>query len=361
MNTDFHTLTIKSVETLTKDSVMVTLEVPEDMKQEFAYRAGQHLTFRSRITGDEIRRSYSICSSEQKQQLEVGIKRLENGVFSNYANDSFKAGMSVEVMVPQGHFVLDLSPNNSKHYLLLAAGSGITPILSHVTTILETEPDSKVTLVYANRTSNKMMFRDRLSFVKNKYMDRLDWVKLFSKESLDAEIMNGRISGMKLRDLHKAHIIDLDSIEEVVICGPESMIMDVKGFFETNKFDSHQIHFELFHSDTGDDNAEQHEHELEARFGTEESVVTVRSSGRQLEFNMIKSKIILDAALDEGADVPYACKGGVCATCKAKLVSGEVEMDNNFCLTDEEVAEGMILTCQAHPISSKVEVDFDVI
>lgn len=362
MNTEFYTLSIKNVEPLTRDSVAITLDVPTELKDTFNYRAGQHLTFKTLVTGEELRRSYSICRAESEQSLEVGIKRIENGIFSNYANDSFAPGMTVDVMPPQGFFTLDLDESNTKHYLLIAAGSGITPVLAHAHTILEKEPDSTVTLIYANRTTNRMMFRDRISFLKNEYMQRLNWVKIFSKEGLDAEILNGRVSAKKLVDLNNAHIIDLDSIDEVMLCGPEAMIMDVKAFFEANKFPPEQIHFELFHSDSAEKASEAHHAELEERFGDEESLVTVRTSGRSLQFKLEKSgDTILDTALEEGADVPYACKGGVCATCKALLVKGKVEMDNNHCLTDDEVEEGMILTCQAHPISDEVEVDYDVI
>lgn len=362
MNTDFYSLTIKSVEKLSKDSIAVTLAVPDELKQAFAYRSGQHLTFKSSITGEEIRRSYSICRSESEQCLEVGIKRIEQGVFSYYANDNLSAGMTLQVMPPQGLFTLDISETNKKQYLLIASGSGITPVLSHLTTILEQEPESSVTLLYANKTTNSMMFRERISFLKNKYMQRLTWIKIFSQESVDAEILNGRISGKKLRELHDARIINLDTVDEVMICGPEMMIMDVKAFLEVNKFEPDNIHFELFHSDSADKATEQHHKALEQRFGDEISKVTIRSSGRTLNFELEKSgQTILDMALDEGADVPYACKGGVCATCKAKLISGQVEMDNNHCLSDEEVEEGMILTCQAHPISDQVEVDYDVI
>jgi ring-1,2-phenylacetyl-CoA epoxidase subunit PaaE len=340
----------------------VTLDVPADLQSEFSYRAGQHLTFRTTVTGDDIRRSYSICRGEQDNTLEVGIKRIDQGIFSNYANDHFKAGMSVEVMPPQGFFTLELNADQSKHYLMLAAGSGITPILSHITTILEQEPNSQVTLVYANKTTNRTMFRERISFIKNKYMERLNWVKLFSQETLDADILNGRISAKKLRDLHEAHIIDLDTVDEVMICGPEPMIMDVKAFFEANNFDSEKLHYELFHSESANNASEAHHQELEQRFGHEESRVTIRTAGRSMEFQLEKSgQTILDMALEEGADVPYACKGGVCATCKALVTKGKVEMDNNHCLSDDEVEAGMILTCQAHPVSDEVEVDYDVI
>ena len=362
MNTEFYTLSIKSVEPLTRDSVAVTLDVPAELNEIFSYRAGQHLTFKTMITGEELRRSYSICRAESEQCLEVGIKRIENGIFSNYANDSFAAGMTVDVMPPQGMFTLDLDASQPKHYMLIAAGSGITPILSHAQTILETEPESVITLIYANRTTNRMMFRSRISFLKNTYLDRLNWVKIFSKESLDAEILNGRVSAQKLVDLNAASIINLDSVKEVMLCGPEAMIMDVKAFLEANDFPEDKIHFELFHSDSAAKASEAHHAELEQRFGDAESMVTVRSSGRSLQFSLEKSgDTILDKALDEGADVPYACKGGVCATCKALLVKGQVEMDNNHCLTDDEVEEGMILTCQAHPVSDEVEVDYDVI
>ncbi len=362
MNTNFYPLSITSVEPLTRDSVAVKFTVPEQYQEEFKFRAGQYLTFRTGITGEELRRSYSICRSQNEQVLEVGIKRVEQGIFSNYANDNFSAGMTVDVMPPQGSFTLDINANNEKHYLFVAAGSGITPILAHMSTILESEPKSAVTLVYANKTVNRMMFRERISFLKNKYLDRLNWVKIFSKETSDAEILNGRVDAKKILNLHRSQIINLNLVDEVMLCGPEAMIYNVKDFFVANKFDSSKIHFELFHSDSAAEASAQRQEQLEQRFGHQESSVTIRSSGRTMTYALEKSgDTILDSALDQGADVPYACKGGVCATCKAQLIKGQVEMENNHCLSDDEVAEGMILTCQAHPITDEVEVDYDVI
>ena len=362
MNTNFYPLTIASVEALTRDSVAVKFAVPEQYQEEFKFRSGQYLTFRTGITGEELRRSYSICRSENEQILEVGIKRIDQGIFSNYANDNFKAGMTVDVMPPQGVFTLDINADNKKHYLFVAAGSGITPVLAHMTTILESEPESSVTLIYANKTVNRMMFRERISFLKNKYLDRLNWVKIFSKESSDTDVLNGRVDAKKILDLHRSNIIDLNMVDEVLLCGPEAMIYNVKDFFTANKFDSQKIHFELFHSDSAAKSSVESQEQLEQRFGDQESQVTVRASGRTMTFALEKSgETILDMALDQGADVPYACKGGVCATCKAQLVKGTVEMENNHCLSDDEVAEGMILTCQAHPTSDEVEVDYDVI
>ncbi len=362
MNTNFYPLTIASVEPLTKDSIAVRFDVPEEHRTEFSYRAGQYLTFRTGVTGEELRRSYSICRSENEQTLEVGIKRIDQGIFSNYANDNFAKGMTVEVMPPQGLFTLDVNATNNKHYLFIAAGSGITPILAHMTTILETEPDSAVTLLYANKTANRMMFRERISFLKNKYLERLNWVKIFSKETSDADILHGRIDAKKVLDLHRSKIINLNLVDEVMLCGPEAMIYNIRDFFNANKFDANKIHFELFHSDTASKDKAEHHENLEKRFGHEESEVTIRTGGRTMTFALEKSgQSILDEAIDQGADVPYACKGGVCATCKGKVIKGNVEMDNNHCLSDDEVAEGMILTCQAHPITDEVEVDYDVI
>lgn len=362
MNTNFYPLTIASVEPLTRDSVAVSFDVPEQYQSEFNFSAGQYLTFKTGITGEELRRSYSICRSQNEQTLEVGIKRIEQGIFSNYANDNFSAGMTVEVMPPQGMFTLDINPENNKHYLFVAAGSGITPILSQLTSILETESESTATLIYANKTANRMMFRERISFLKNKYLERLNWVKIFSKESSDAEILNGRVDAKKILDLHRSKIIDLNLVDEVMLCGPEAMIYNIKDFFIANKFDANKIHFELFHSDTASKASSEHHENLEKRFGHQESQVTIRTGGRTMSFPLeMSGQSILDEAIDQGADVPYACKGGVCATCKGKVLKGTVEMDNNHCLSDDEVEEGMILTCQSHPTSDEVEVDYDVI
>ena len=361
MSTEFHELTISSVERLTKDAVALSFDVPDSLKQEYQYIQGQHLTLKADIDGKDTRRSYSICNSVQDNQLTVGIKRIDNGVFSNYANDQLEAGMCLEVMPPQGHFYTELSASNQKHYLMVAVGSGVTPMLSHIETILEAEPASRVTLVYGNKSTPLMMFREKLCFLKNKFLTRLHWINLFTREENDAALFNGRISAQKLIDLHAAKVIDLDSVDDVFLCGPEQMINEVNQFFIANKKSEDSIHYELFFAGSAEEAANEKQAERAQKYGEKVANVSVKVAGRKILLELaMGGDNILDAAMEAGADLPFSCKGGVCATCKAKVVKGEVEMDMNHSLTPQEVEEGMILTCQAHPVSDEVEVDFDL-
>ncbi|MCW8876369.1 MAG: phenylacetate-CoA oxygenase/reductase subunit PaaK [Kangiellaceae bacterium] len=361
MSTEFHPLTISSVERLTKDAVAVSFDVPESLREEYQYIQGQHLTLKADIDGEDVRRSYSICHSAQSQKLTVGIKRIETGVFSNFANEKLEKGMTLEVMPPQGHFYTEVDGGNNKHYLMVAVGSGITPMLSHIETILEAEPNSIVTLIYGNKSTPLMMFREKLCFLKNKFITRLHWINLFTREENDAELFNGRISAQKLIDLHAAKMVDLDGVDEVFLCGPETMINEVNEFFKANNKPTENIHYELFFAGSAEESAHEKQAERVEKYGEKIAKVSVKVAGRKTLLDLaMGGDNILDAAMENGADLPFSCKGGVCATCKAKVVKGKVEMDMNHSLTPQEVEEGMILTCQSHPISDEVEVDFDL-
>lgn len=361
MSTDFYTLTIRQVERLTKDSVALTFDVPNELKEAFAYTQGQHLTLKADINGEDIRRSYSICSSVQAQTLQVGIKAIDGGVFSNYANTELKAGMTLEVMPPQGHFYTELNENNEKRYLFLAVGSGITPNLSHIRSILAAEPKSKVTLIYGNKSTPLMMFREKLCFVKNQYIDRFEQINLFTREEHEAELFNGRITGQKLIDLDAAKVIEIGAFNDVFLCGPEVMINDIKACFNHWGFSDEQIHYELFFSGSAAEAAEENKARRAEKYGEKIANVSVKVAGRKTFIDLaMGGNNILEAAMENGADLPYSCKGGVCATCKAKVLKGKVEMDLNHSLTEQEVADGFILTCQSHPVSEEVEIDFDI-
>jgi len=361
MSTEFHLLTISAVERLTKDAVALSFDVPKALKESFTYHQGQHLTLKADINGEDVRRSYSICNSVTEQRLQVGIKRIDDGLFSNFANDELAVGMTMEVMPPQGHFYTELSESNENHYLFVAVGSGITPILSHIRSILAIEPKSKVTLIYGNKSTPLMMFRENISFIKNENIDRFEWVNLFTREEHEAELFNGRISAQKLIDLDQARIIELKAFSDVFLCGPEEMINEVETALKFWGFGEDHIHYELFFSGSAAKEMADKQADRVAQYGKKISTVSIKVAGRKtfLELAM-GGDTILDAAMENGADLPYSCKGGVCATCKAKVVKGKVEMDLNHSLTEEEVAEGMILTCQAHPISDDVEIDFDI-
>jgi len=361
MSTEFYPLTISNVDQLTKDAVAVSFDVPSELADKFTYIQGQHLTLKADLKGEDVRRSYSICRSVQEQILQVGIKRIDGGLFSTFANEELKAGMTLEVMAPQGHFYTELSSENKKHYLFMAVGSGITPVLAHIESILNAEPKSKATLIYGNKATASMMFREHISFIKNENIERFEWVNLFTREENEAQLFNGRVSAAKLVALHEANIITLNTVNDVFVCGPEDMINDIVDAFKFWKFSDEQIHYELFFSGTAEQEMAEKQAQRSEQYGEKTSNVSVKVAGRKIFMDLaMGGNNILDAAMDSGADLPYSCKGGVCATCKAKVISGKVEMDLNHALTEKEVAEGMILTCQAHPISESVEIDFDV-
>jgi ring-1,2-phenylacetyl-CoA epoxidase subunit PaaE len=360
MNTEFYSLTISHIEKLTRDSVALTFELPEHLKQTFAFIQGQHLTLKADIDGQDIRRSYSICTSVTEQQLTVAVKQIDSGVFSAFANKKLQTGMKLEVMPPQGHFYTELKANQKKNYLLIAAGSGITPSLSHLTSIFAVEPESTATLIYANKSTPLMMFREKIAFIKNRYMQRFNWINIFTREENEAKLFNGRMNGEKLIALDEARLINIQNFNDIFICGPETMIKDLVETLKLQDIPEENIHYELFFAGSANQDAEQKQAQRAEKFGQKIAHVSVKVAGRKTLLNLaMDGDNILDAAMENGADLPYSCKGGVCATCKAKVVKGKVEMDMNHSLTEQEVAEGMILTCQAHPVSDEVEVDFD--
>ena len=270
--------------------------------------------------------------------------------------------MTLDVMPPQGHFYSELSVDSNKHYLMLAVGSGITPMLSHIKTIFEYEPKAMITLIYGNQSTNQMMFREKLSFIKNANISRFHWVNLYTKEESDATVFNGRISAEKLVELDNAKVIDIKGFDDVFLCGPELMINNVNEFLKANKFSNEQVHFELFYAESADELSKKNQTERAQKYAGKIANVAIKVSGRKTTIELpMGGENILDAALENGADLPFSCKAGVCATCKAKVIKGKVEMDMNHSLTEQEVKDGVILTCQAHPISDDVEVDFDYI
>lgn len=359
----FHSLKIAHVQPETDTAICATFSVPEALQDTFRFTQGQFLTLRSMIDGEDVRRSYSICSGVNDGQMRVGIKRVRGGKFSNYANDQFKPGTEVDVMPPQGNFHTQLDPANKKNYMCIAAGSGITPILSIVRSILSVEPESNVTLIYGNRRTTSVMFKEDLGFVKNRYMDRFTWINIMDEEDQGSDLLNGIIDNAKGSALHKGKLINIFKTDDVFICGPEAMMSEVSRGFRASGFDDSRIHYELFANSSEDSEKllEKSQHRI-ATYGEEKSSkVTVKADGRGIKFDLATvGENILDAGIHNGLDLPYACKAGVCSTCKAKLVKGEVDMDLTHGLEQHEIEAGYILTCQAHPISEEVEVDFDV-
>lgn len=359
-DTQFHSLTVAAVEPETDNAIKVSFNVPAELNGTFNYKQGQYLTLQTNIDGEPVRRSYSICSGINDPAMQVAIKRVEGGLFSNFANDSLKAGDSIEAMGPQGSFYTELDPSLARKYLFISAGSGITPVVSNVKSILEEEPGSTVTLLFGNQRSNTIMFRETLSFLKNKYMTRFHWVNILSKEDQGSDVLNGRLNNRKGGELNR-QLVNLGSFDEYFICGPESMISEVSRGLRSVGAAEENIHYELFASSAEDAQAIVEKHHARAlEHGGKTSQVTVTMDGRSIQFELdADGENVLDAGMNNGMDLPYSCKGGVCSTCKAKLVEGEVDMDITHGLEPGEIDAGYILTCQAHPISDKVVVDFD--
>lgn len=354
--TIFHPLKIKDVVRETKDAVSISFDVPEELKDAYCFTQGQHLTLKETLEGEEVRRSYSICSAVGEPELRIAVKKIAGGRFSCHANQNYRPGAVIEVMEPQGRFFTPLSPDHAKHYLAIAAGSGITPIMSIIKTILGTEPASRVTLVYGNRTVSGIIFLEALEDLKNIYPGRFNLMHILSREHQDVELFNGRINADKCNDLFDS-VIDVKTVDEAFICGPEQLIHDVEAALEAHGLDKSHIHFELFITEAAK-NAGSAPQIIEET-GPKRQVGVVLN-GRRTDVEVAEEgKSILDTALDQGLDLPYACKGGVCSTCRAKVISGNVRMDVNYALEDDEVAEGFVLTCQSHPLTDDVIVDYD--
>lgn len=352
----FHQLRIKEVRRETVGCVSIAFDIPEILKNDFVFEQGQNITLKTVINGEEVRRSYSICSAPYENELRVAVKKVEQGIFSTWANEQLKAGDMLDVLSPAGRFNSALSSNNKKNYVAFAAGSGITPIISIIKTTLLAEPQSSFTLVYSNRSRASIIFFEELEGLKNKYVERFSLINILSREKTDAPVNFGRINADKLSALGK--LINFVATDEVFICGPEEMIFCTKNFLEQQGMDKKKIHFELFAAPGKKNTVSKNTDET--KDNSPKSKITVKVDERSFDFDLgFDSDSILDAAMKQGADLPFACKGGVCCTCKAKLLEGEVEMEVNYGLEHEEIEQGFILTCQARPVTEKVVVDFD--
>lgn len=360
MNKQFYPLKVAAVRPETDQAVAVTFEVPEELASQFMFSQGQYLTLKQDINGEEVRRSYSICAGLDDGKLEVAIKHVPGGVFSSWANAQLKSGDTLEVMPPRGDFFTDLNADKKRHYLCISAGSGITPMLSIIKTVLAREPKSTVTLLYGNQRTSSMMFRNDLAFLKNAYMQRFHWVNIFSREPQEAELLSGHIDNRKGGELNR-RMINIKGFDEFFLCGPEAMISEVSRGLRGEGIEEKHIHFELFaaSAESAQQAIERH-HARAKQYQGMVSEISILSGGRQYAFELsTDGENILDAGLRHGVDLPFSCKGGVCATCKARLIEGQVEMDQNQTLRPEEIENGYILTCQSHPVSANVVVDFD--
>jgi ring-1,2-phenylacetyl-CoA epoxidase subunit PaaE len=352
----FHPLSVARIDRETRDAVAITFAVPPELAELYRYREGQHLTLRADIGGRDVRRSYSICSAVQDGRLRIAVKRHPGGVFSTWANETLKAGDTIEVMPPLGHFNVDLAPTARHHYVGFAAGSGITPLLSIVKTVLAAEPASEFTLFYGNRASGTVMFKEELAALKDLNLARFNLVHVLSREAQDIDLLHGRIDRAKA-DALLAHWVDLEGVDAVFVCGPDGMMQAVAEALKARAYPEAKVRIERFAT-----SIPKHEHKSHkaAEPGHAQCEVTAVLDGVTRTFVLEKgAESILEAGLKAGIELPYSCKGGVCSTCRAKLVSGEVDMDANFALEDYEVARGFVLTCQSYCVTDKVTVDYD--
>lgn len=350
--TTFHSLKVARIEQETPDAVAITFEVPGELQTHFAFKPGQHLTLKTRLGGEELRRCYSICRAEQPGEICVAVKAIDGGRFSQYAVSDLVAGMAMDVMIPQGTFGYQPQPETEGNYLALAVGSGITPMLAIVAATLATESNSRVTLVYGNRSSRSMMFRQALADLKDRYPQRLQLIYLFSQEVQESELLSGRLDGAKLKALGD-NLLDVKGFNRTFICGPQSMMHETEAALLEMGVAAENIFIEHF-------NTPGSAPSLRRREQAAGKMVTIRQDGRDCKITLDShDESILDAALRQGADLPYACKGGVCATCRCKVVSGEVGMGVNYSLEPDQLAAGYILSCQALPKGDDVVLDFD--
>jgi len=358
MSVHFEKLRIKQIKKETPDCVSIIFDVPENLQEHFFYKHGQHLTMRTFINDEEVRRSYSLCSSPLDKEWRVAVKRAESGLFSTFANEKLKRGDVIEVMPPLGRFYTEVNPSQKKSYAAFAAGSGITPVISIIKTVLATEPQSDFTLVYGNRNRSSIIFREELEALKNKYINRFSIIHVLSREMTDAEINHGRIDAVKCKLLFDKKVADINA-DEFFICGPEEMIFTVKDFLQQHGVDEKKIHFELF--TTPETKKPKTKTERKQIAEERKCKVTAKLDGVVFDFDVeFDGDSIIDSALFQGIELPYSCKGGVCSTCKAKLLEGEVEMDAHYGLEQEEVEQGYILTCQSHPKTDRVVIDYDI-
>lgn len=350
----FHELTVTEVAPLTDDSVTVTLDVPPDLTDRFDFIPGQHVTLRREIAGDDVRRSYSICAPAGSGKLRVGVKRLPGGAFSTFACGELRAGETLEVMSPVGEFTIAIEPSRRRRAVAIVAGSGITPVLSLISTSLEMEPGSSWTLVYGNRTANSVMFLDELEGLKDRYHPRFQLFHILSREGSDVPLLSGRIDADKIRTIHD-NLLGSQPVDGWYLCGPYDLVMTARDTLHDLGVDPDLIHDELFFAGPLD----QSTLPPEPPPGEGSVDLTVILDGRAVQTRMTPETSILDAALRVRTELPFSCKGGMCATCKGRVEEGEVRMDKNYALVDSEVEAGFVLTCQAHPVTDKVTVRYD--
>ena len=354
----FHNLKVKDIYKETSDTSVVAFDIPQNLEKAFTYHQGQHLTLKATLDNEDVRRSYSLCSSPNDKEWKVAVKQIPGGKFSTYINEVVKSGDVLEVMAPSGKFGVPVDATKAKNYLFFAAGSGITPVLSMLKTHLAMEPASSCKLFYVNRTAKSIIFKEELEQLRNKYFGRLEIYYFLTKEKRDIELFNGRFDDEKMEVLTNT-FIDIPDTNDVFLCGPEKMVHYVSDYLVAKGLPQENVHYELFVTGlTEEDKARAERLSQQKVEGVE---VVIVDGGKEFLFTMTSEyDNILDAALGAGADLPFACKGGVCSTCKCKVEGGSVEMKINYALDDKEVAQDLVLSCQAVPTSDKVTVNFDV-
>ncbi|RTD96326.1 phenylacetate-CoA oxygenase/reductase subunit PaaK [Variovorax atrisoli] len=359
MSTLFHPLRVKAIEPDTAEAVIVSFEVPADLQQVFGFTQGQYLTLRHEIDGQDLRRSYSICAGLDDGELRVGVRKVRGGVFSNWINASLKPGDAIQVMAPQGRFFVPIEPETARHHVGIAGGSGITPILSIMKTVLAREPHSRFTLIYGNRQLQSTMFKEEIEDLKNRYMTRLVLQHVFSDEHTDSPLGFGVMNREKIGEF-LASVVPAADIDHVYVCGPFQMNDEAEAALLAAGVPEDRIHIERF--GVALPSASQVGavvHEAQPGDAKQARIVIVRD-GLQREITFTEGQpSILDAASAAGLEVPFSCTSGVCGTCRAKCVDGEVRMERNFALDKNEVAAGFVLTCQAHPLTERVTLSFD--
>jgi ring-1,2-phenylacetyl-CoA epoxidase subunit PaaE len=352
----FHPLRVAALQPDTDEAVLVSFDVPEALRDTFRFQPGQYLTLRTAVGGEDLRRSYSICAGGDDAALRVGVRKVPGGVFSTWVNEQLRVGDTLQVIPPQGHFTLP-PVDAGRHVVGIAAGSGITPILSIMKSVLAREPNSRFTLLYGNRSTKSTMFKEEIEDLKNRYMSRLVLHHVFSREHTDAPLNSGRLDRAKIAEFLQ-RLVPADRIDEVFVCGPHGVNDEAEAALREAGVPDARVHLERFGvPDAAIGTVSRHDHQPG---DAENARIVVIRDGLQREIPFgAKDPSILDAAANAGLDVPFSCKSGVCSTCRAKVLEGEVRMDRNFSLEKHEVAAGFVLTCQSHPLTERVVVSFD--